>query len=96
MHIQPKFSRTFIGRFEFNDDLLATLTDFCRHKNIRTGIFQLIGAVQNAKLGFYDQKKKKYAGCTEINKKLEIASCSGNISLNHGEILCTPILCSPI
>ena len=87
MHIQPKPSRTFLGRFETNDDLLEALTAFCKKENIKLGTFSVIGAVKNAALGYYDQEKQQYAGCVELNKKLEIASCSGNISLKDGEIM---------
>ena len=78
--------RTFIGRFQCGDDLLGSLTELCKKENIRAGVFSLIGAVQNAKLGYYDQAEKKYTGCVELNEKLEVVSCTGNISLKDGEI----------
>ncbi|MFA5104704.1 MAG: PPC domain-containing DNA-binding protein [Candidatus Margulisiibacteriota bacterium] len=87
MHIEPKTGRFFSGRFEAGDDLLASLTDFCKEQSIRLGAFNLIGAVRKAKLGYYDQEQKKYTGCVELNKKLEISSCMGNISIKDGEIM---------
>jgi len=87
MHFEPKPSRTFIGRFDCDEDLLQALTDFCKKENIRLGTFSLVGAVKNAKLGYYNQEEQRYAGCVELNKKLEIASCSGNISLKDNEIM---------
>lgn len=86
MHKTINLARTFIGRFEFEDDLLSVLTDFCKNNDIKLGVFNLIGAVQNVKLGYYDQNEKKYTGCVEIDKKLEIVSCSGNISVKDQEI----------
>jgi predicted DNA-binding protein with PD1-like motif len=87
MHIEPKPGRFFIGRFECDDDLLQALTAFCKKENIRLGAFSVIGAVKNANLGYYHQEKQQYTGCVELNKKLEIASCIGNISLKDGEIM---------
>jgi predicted DNA-binding protein with PD1-like motif len=87
MHIEPKPSRTFIGRFECDDDLLQALTDFCKKENVRLGTFNVVGAVKNAKLGYYNQEQQEYAGCVAIDKKLEIASCLGNISLKDEEIM---------
>jgi len=87
MHVEPKPGRTFIGRFEAGEDLLAELNGFCKQNNIRLGVFNLIGAVRNAKLGYYDQEKKSYTGCVELNKKLEISSCIGNVSIKDGEIM---------
>ncbi|MFH1369524.1 MAG: PPC domain-containing DNA-binding protein [Elusimicrobiota bacterium] len=86
MFKKAKLGRTFIGRFEYGDDLLESLNGFCRKRKIKAGFFNLIGAVQNAKLGYYSQSEKKYTGCVEINKKLEIASCMGNVSIKEGEI----------
>ena len=87
MHISPKPGRTFIGRLKHNDDLLEALTNFCKEQKITLGTFNVIGAVTCAKLGYYNQELQKYDGCVELNKKLEIASCMGNISLKDGEIM---------
>ncbi|MDD5634440.1 MAG: DUF296 domain-containing protein [Candidatus Omnitrophica bacterium] len=80
--MQAKHGRVFIGRFKYKEDLLGVLTGFSKKNNIRLGVFSVIGAVTCAKLGYYDQNKKKYVVCVDLkNKKLEIASCAGNISL---------------
>ena len=76
-----------MGRFQAGDDLLRALHDFCNKNSIRLGTFSIIGAVTQAKLGYYNQEQKQYTGCVELNKKLEIASCTGNISLKDGEIM---------
>lgn len=88
MHIEPKAGRIFLGRFEAGDDLLSELNDFCRKNSVRLGVFSIIGAVRNAKLGYFDQEKKQYTGCVEIDKKLEISSCTGNISIKDGDVFC--------
>jgi len=82
MSNQGNYGRVFIGRLEFDDDLLEKLTEICRSNSVKAGTINAIGAVQNAKLGYYNQSEKKYTGCVEIDKKLEIASCIGNISFN--------------
>lgn len=87
MHKEVKEGRRFIGRFEAGQDLLASLNDFCKKQNIRLGAFNLVGAVRNAKLGYYDQAMKQYTGCVELNEKLEISSCMGNISIKDDEIM---------
>jgi predicted DNA-binding protein with PD1-like motif len=87
MHIQPKHGKIFIGRFECGDDLLESLASFCKKEKITLGTFNVIGAVKSAKLGYFNQDEKKYTGCVDLDKKLEIASCMGNISLKDGEIM---------
>jgi uncharacterized protein len=81
-----KTGRTFVGRLNFKDDLLNEITSACKKYKIYSGFISIIGAVQNAKLGYYNQSKKSYTGCVELKQKLEIASCTGNISIKDGEI----------
>jgi len=84
--MQLQEGRVFIGRFGAKRDLLEELTGLCKKENIRLGVFSVIGAVTSAKLGYYKQDEKKYADCVSLDKKLEIASCTGNISLLDSEI----------
>ncbi len=84
--MQLSEGRIFIGRFEFEADLLNSLTEFCKENNIRLGTFAVIGALTSAKLGYYNQDDKKYVECISLEKKLEITSCIGNISLLNSEI----------
>ena len=86
-YVEAKPGRIFIGRFEADQDLLESLNQFCKEKNIRLGLFSLIGAVRNVKLGYYDQEQKKYIGCVEIDNKLEITTCIGNISIRDDDII---------
>ena len=81
MHIEPSFGRVFIGRFESGEDLLGALSEFCAVNKIRLGTFSVIGAVTNAKLGYYDQGLKRYTGCVELDEKLEVTMCAGNVSI---------------
>lgn len=86
MYKEFKNGRIFAGRLNFNDDILNALTEFCTIHNIKTGSISLIGALQHAKVGYYNQSEKKYNNSIEFNKKLEIVSCIGNISLKDGQI----------
>lgn len=78
--------RIFVGRLNYGDDLWKSLNEICVSNRIKAGIVQVIGAVQNAKLGYYDQSEKKYVGCVSLDRKLEIAACTGNVSMKDGEI----------
>lgn len=66
--------------------MLLSLTRFCEKKSITTGTLQVIGAVRNARVGYYDQAKKKYRAPAAFNRGMEILSCFGNISLKEGEV----------
>ncbi|MFH1380688.1 MAG: PPC domain-containing DNA-binding protein [Candidatus Omnitrophota bacterium] len=84
MYVQE--NRIFLGRFRANKDLLEELTELCKKEGIKLGVFSVIGAVTCAKLGYYKQDEKKYAECVKLDKKLEITSCTGNISLLDSNI----------
>ena len=72
-----------MGRLQAGDDLLPALTEFCNNNNIKLGAFSVIGAVTQAKLGYFDQENKQYTGCVELDKKLEIASCYLTVHIIH-------------
>lgn len=84
--MQINEARIFVGRFKLRSDLLMSLTEFCKEENIKLGVFFVIGALTNAKLGYYDHDAKEYVECVGLEKKLEITSCIGNISLKDVEI----------
>lgn len=66
------------------DDLHVALSNYCLKNNVKAGLIFAVGALKNAKLGFYDQAKKKYLA-ESVNKPLEILSGLGNISLKDGK-----------
>ena len=84
--MQVDEGRIFIGRFELNSDLLLSLTEFCKQENIRLGVFSVIGALTKVSLGYYNQDAQQYTECARLEKKLEITSCIGNISMKDSEI----------
>ena len=72
--------RTYIFRMKKGEDLLAAIVDFCPDNQIKCGVINAIGAVQNATMGYYNQKKKKYDKHV-LDEELEIASLMGNVSI---------------
>lgn len=72
--------RTYLFRLKKGEDLLASIVDFCHDNQIKCGVVNAIGAVQNATMSYYDQKKKSYKKHV-LDEELEIASLMGNISI---------------
>ncbi len=81
---EVKPTRIFIGKLDYNSDLLEQLTDICQQQNIRLGKVEAIGAVQKATIGYYNQKTKEYQ-FRQIDKNLEITNLTGNVSLKDGK-----------
>ena len=72
--------REFVGRMPKDQDIVATIEDFCARNAIMSGAVSLIGAASSATLGTYDQKQQVYVTFKKEGH-LEILSCLGNISL---------------
>ena len=72
--------RTYIFRLPKGKDLLESLADFCHDNQVKCGVVMVIGSVENATLGWYDQSKKRYEK-TVVNAQMELLSLTGNISI---------------
>ncbi|MFH2045507.1 MAG: PPC domain-containing DNA-binding protein [Pseudomonadota bacterium] len=77
-------SELFMGKISNGGDLLEEITDICCKKSITLGRVEAIGAVQKARLAFYNQQTREYQFIT-IDQPLEITKLVGNISLKDGE-----------
>ena len=77
-------TKTFMGKLAHGADLLEELVSICKDNNVGLGRVEAIGAVQKAKIGYYNQDKRQY-NFLDIDKHLEITSLVGNISLKDGD-----------
>jgi len=73
-----------MGKGEFGEDLLGQITGVCRAAGITLGRVEALGAVQKARVGYYNQTHRQYE-FLELDRHLEIASLVGNVSLKDGE-----------
>jgi len=74
------------GRLYTGDDLLKELTRIVQEKGIKVGKISAIGAVQKAKISYYNQDQQVYQD-REFNEHLEIVNLLGNISSKDGEVM---------
>lgn len=70
----------FMGKLSHGGDLLEEITAICRQENIQLGRVEALGAVQKARLGFYDQQTHEYRFMV-LEQPLEITKLVGNVSL---------------
>jgi predicted DNA-binding protein with PD1-like motif len=75
--------RALMGRMTRGDDLLETLTEIAREHGVRLGRVEALGAVEHARVGFYDQEAREYR-FLDLPRELEILSLVGNVSLRDG------------
>ena len=76
--------RTFLVRAEHGSDLIKFVTDLAKQKGIAAATFTAIGALKQAKLGFYDQTKHEYS-VELLSIPQEIVCCIGNVSIKENE-----------
>ncbi|NUM36876.1 MAG: DNA-binding protein [Candidatus Brocadiae bacterium] len=84
MLYSASLKNTLIGRLEHGSDLLEELNKICDKERITLGRISGIGAVQKACFSYYNQEKHAYQYIV-LEKKLEILSLSGNISMKDGK-----------
>ena len=72
--------RIYIGKLGYGRDLLEEITDFCVREDIRLGRIEALGAVQKARLAYYNQESKEYQ-YFDLLKKMEITNMTGNVSM---------------
>lgn len=82
--IKVSDSEKYIGKLAHGRDLLEEIRDTCNRLDVRFGQIEAIGAVQKARLAYYDQTSQKYEHF-EINKPMEMASLIGSVSSKDGE-----------
>jgi predicted DNA-binding protein with PD1-like motif len=73
-----------MGQLPMGADLYESISKICTEEDIKIGRVTALGAVQQAAVAYYDQKKKVYKPIT-FRKHLEILNCTGNVSLKDGK-----------
>lgn len=78
-----KQGRIFFARLDHGADIISQITNLAEENRIETGALSAIGALSRAKLAYYDQLSHEY-GRIFLDEQVELASCSGNISMRDG------------
>ncbi len=84
MNITVTPGRKIIGRLAKGDDLLAALEALAQEHNITLGEVTAIGAVSQARIGYYNQDERQYY-FLDLDRHLEILALVGNISMKDGK-----------
>jgi predicted DNA-binding protein with PD1-like motif len=75
--------RTIVESLTRGSDLYEGLSHIAVAQGIRAGRVTAIGAVERARIAYYDQKTMTYSEI-DVPQPMEILSLSGNISLKEG------------
>lgn len=79
-----KADNTHILKIEKGEDVIATVTAFCKNEGIENAYFRGIGAVEHISCGYYALSEKKYY-FKQYDGLYEVISATGNVMLKEGE-----------
>lgn len=75
--------RTIVARLEHGADLLDEIVTLAARHGIESGALQGLGALQRARLAYYDQRGRIYDEFT-LDEPLELTALAGNLSRRDG------------
>lgn len=77
--------RTYLLVFETGDEIAGTLKQFATNERLGGSSFKAIGALSDAKLGWFNWETKKYQTSADIQEQVEVLSLIGDIALHNGK-----------
>lgn len=80
-----KSKSVYQGSLNKGDELIKGLTDVLKENKITSGIISGLGAVSQARIGYFNAQNKKYEDIT-LEQNLEILALNGNVSIKDSEI----------
>lgn len=79
-----KFDDCYVLRIDKGEELIASLTEFCKKENVKLASVQGLGASDHAVVGLFDAAAHKYRTAS-FDEPMEITSLTGSISTKDGE-----------
>lgn len=77
--------RTYALIFETGDEIASNLKQFAKENNLSGSSFKAIGALSDAKVGWFNWETKKYQTAAEFHEQVEVLSLIGDIALHDGK-----------
>jgi Predicted DNA-binding protein with PD1-like DNA-binding motif len=81
---EVKGDREYLARLEHGRDWRGQIEAFAATETVDTAVFIGLGAVQDARVLFYDHEQGAY-DAVSFDEPLEVAAAVGNVSLLDGE-----------
>ncbi|NLZ70113.1 MAG: DNA-binding protein [Clostridiaceae bacterium] len=75
----------YVLRLDPGEEIVATLSEFCRAEGVRFGTVSGIGAVREVVIGAFDPQTHVYHSA-ELKGMYEILALSGNVTEKDGEV----------
>ena len=79
-----RFGNKYVVRLDKGEEIVQTVTKFCREEGISLGQISGIGAIEKMEIGYFQVSTKEYHTKT-LEGDMEILGLSGNISTMKGD-----------
>lgn len=76
--------KVLMGYIAEDEDLLLALQKLAKENDIRAGRIEILGAVKEANVGYFNYKSKEFE-FTKYRKILNVVSCHGTFTEKDGE-----------
>ena len=80
-----KFENKFFIRIDKGEEIMSTLENFCKEKNIKLAEVKALGAVDDFEVGLFDVVEKKYHK-NNFKFPAEITSLWGTVTTQNGQV----------
>ena len=77
--------RTYALILETGDEIASVLRKFAVDQHLKGSSFKAIGALSDARLGWFNWETKKYEVAAEVKEQVEVLSLIGDIALEDGK-----------
>ncbi|MBD3256290.1 MAG: DUF296 domain-containing protein [Candidatus Lokiarchaeota archaeon] len=77
--IEAKRGRVIVGKVLPDEDLIDSINAMVKKHQVKSALFNVIGAFKKVTIGYYDISSKEYNFQT-FEEDLELISCIGNIA----------------
>jgi uncharacterized protein len=77
---ESELGRRFVLVFDRGDELMATVKEFAERERLRVAEFTAIGAVESARLAYFDVEAREYVELPDPGQS-EVVSMDGRITL---------------
>jgi hypothetical protein len=77
---------TYVLIFETGDEIVSDLKRFAKEHRLAGSSFKAIGALSDAKVGWFNWETKRYETAADIQEQIEVLSLIGDIALKEGEL----------
>jgi uncharacterized protein len=77
--------RTYALILETGDEIASVLKQFAFDQHLKGSSFKAIGALSDARLGWFNWEAKKYEIAADVKEQVEVLSLIGDIALREGK-----------